>query len=130
MGLFGFFRKKTAPVKEGFREKRQVPRWRISTPAKIRLAGNDDYSESESKDVNFGGFCLVTPEKIPEECSGLELCFDGNFSFGIGITVSWYKEVDQKHIYGMKFTNLRDQDKEKIFQMMQERFSAHFRCNL
>ncbi|MFA5287650.1 MAG: PilZ domain-containing protein [Candidatus Omnitrophota bacterium] len=130
MGLFNIFRKKTAPIQQGFKEKRQLPRWKISAPAKIKLTGNNDYLACEVKDLNFKGFRLIIPEKIPEECAGCELYFNDNYSFGIGITISWYKEIDGNHTYGMKFTKLRDQDKERIFQMMQERFPEHLRTNL
>jgi hypothetical protein len=130
MGIFNHFQKKTAPIQQGFKEKRQVPRWKISTPAKIKLIGCNDYLACEIKDLNLKGFCLLTSEKIPEECAGFELYFNDNYLFGIGITISWYKEMGKNHIYGMKFTKLRDQDKERIFQMMQERFPTHFRSNL
>ncbi len=129
MGLFNIFQKKTAPIQQGFKEKRQVPRWKISAPAKIRLIGSNDYLACEVRDLNFKGFCLATPEKIPEECVGFELHFNDNFSFGIGVTISWYMEHGKKHIYGIKFTKLRDQDKERILQMMQECFPTHLRCN-
>lgn len=130
MGLFDFFRKKAAPIQQGFKENRLVPRWKISAPAKVKLAGSNDYLDCVIKDLNLKGFCLIIPGKIPEECEGLELCFSDNYLFSIGITISWYKEIDGKHLYGIKFTRLRDQDKERIFQMMQERFPAHFRSKI
>lgn len=129
MGLFNIFQKKTAPIQQGFKEKRQVPRWKISAPAKIRLTCNDDYLACEIKDLNLRGFCLVIPERIPEGCAGLELCFNDDYAFGIGITVNWHEKIDGKHTYGMRFTKLRDQDKERIFRMMQERFPTHLRNN-
>jgi len=126
MGLFNIFQKKTQPIQTGLQEKRTLPRWKISAPAKIKLLGSNAYLVCEVKDLNFKGFCLIISEKIPDGCSGFELYFNDNFSFNIGIEVSWAKEVDGKHVYGMKFVGLRGQDKERILQMVQERFPENF----
>ena len=125
MGLFNFH-KKTPPIQEGLQEKRTLPRWKISTPAKIKFPGSNAYLACEVKDLNFKGFCLIASEKIPEGCPGFELYFNDNFSFNIGIEISWSKEVNGKHIYGMKFVGLRSQDKERLLQMVQERFPGNF----
>ena len=73
------------PPKPIFVEKRLLPRWEIASPAKIRWQGSQDYAACEVKDLNMKGFCLSSPEKIPEANDLAELYFnDKYFFFGSG----------------------------------------------
>lgn len=72
------------------------------------------------------GFCLVVPEMIPDNCLRAELFFNEKFFFDIEFAVVWQKEADCRQVYGIKFTRIKDLDKEKIFNMMKENFSACF----
>jgi len=127
MGLFDFFQKKDdQPAKPLFVEKRVLPRWKISTPAKIKWQGSEEYLACEVRDLNMRGFSLVITEKIQEANVRAVLCFNEKYSFDIGILVTWHKEVEGKQVYGIKFMNVRDADKEKIYRMMLENFSDSF----
>ena len=127
MGIFGFFQKKKEPSKEPvFKEKRILPRWKISSPAKIRWDGRSNYVQCEVRDLNMKGFCLVLPEKIPNDCLRAELYFNEKFFFNVEIAFVWHKEADCRQVYGVRFTRIKDLDKEKIFQMMKENFSGCF----
>jgi len=127
MGLFSFFqKKKKLPPKPTFVEKRQLPRWKIVAPAKIRLQGSKDYVTCEVMDLNMKGFCLAMTEKIIEVNVSAELYFNEKYFFNIEIFVTWHKEVDGKQIYGVRFLKIRDSDREKIYQMMKENFAGCF----
>lgn len=129
MGLFGFFRKKKQEEKTPA-ERRLVPRWNICAPAKMKWLGRDDYEECEIRDLNMKGLCVVLKEKIPEGSSGAQLYFNEQFFFDIEFVVAWYKESGGRHNYGLKFTRLRDADKERIFHMMKQNFPSQFANNL
>lgn len=127
MGLFSFFnKKKIIPAAPTFFEKRVLPRWKISAPAKIKWEGFKDYMGCEIRDLNLKGFCLVLNEKIPEPNAAAELYFNEKYFFDIEISIIWHKEVEAKQIYGVKFVRVRDVDKEKIYQMMKDNFAGCF----
>jgi len=124
MGIFSFFKKKE-PVKESPKEKRLMPRWKLSAPAKIKWFTEPDYSPCEVKDLNMRGCSLLLTRKIPEGCAGLSLYFNEKYFFDIEIAIVWQKEMDNKIVYGIRFTKFRDVDKEKLYKMIREDFSSH-----
>jgi hypothetical protein len=127
MGLFSFFKKKKVlPPKPGFAEKRFLPRWKIGAPAKVRWQGSKDFVACEVRDLNMRGLCLVLVEKVTQYNTRIELYFNEKYFFDIEISVTWHKEVDGKHIYGVRFLKVRDSDREKLYQMMKENFAGCF----
>ncbi len=127
MGLFSFFQKKKEPLaKPAFNEKRLLPRWKISAPAKIRRYEDGDYLPCQVRDLNMRGFCLILDTKITEYNGRIELYFNEKYFFDIEVSVTWHKEIDNKQIYGFKFLKIRDADKEKLYQMMKENFAGCF----
>jgi len=108
-----------------FVEKRLLPRWKISTSAKIKWQDSKDYVNCEAMDLNMKGICLSSIDKIPEANNAVEFCFNEKYFFEIGISFVWHKEVEGKQIYGLKFLRVHDYDKEKIYQMMKENFPNH-----
>jgi len=127
MGLFDFFRKKKEiPLEPVFVEKRFLPRWKISTPAKIKLAGASDYIDCQIKDLNMRGFCLATTEKISECDGAMEIRFNDKYFFFVEVSFTWHKEIEGKQAYGLRFLKVRDSDREKIYSMMKENFSSCF----
>ena len=127
MGLFSFFQKKKEPLaKPAFTEKRLLPRWQISAPAKIKWYGQSDYLPCQVRDLNMRGFCLILDTKITEYNGRIELYFNEKYFFDIEVSVTWHKEIDNKQIYGFKFLKIRDADKEKLYQMMKENFAGCF----
>lgn len=131
MGLFSFFRKKKEPSEQVFTERRLLPRWGIRAPVKIKWKDSDAYLACEVRDLNMKGLSLVMAEKIPEGYTAAQLYFNEKYFFDIEMAVVWHKkEENNKHVYGMRFTRLRDQDKEKLFAMMKENFSGYLWKNL
>jgi len=123
MGLFGFLRKKNAPLPEpAFVEKRLLPRWKIASPAKVKWQGCKDYIACEVRDLNMKGLSLAIADKIPDPNLHMELYFNEKYFFDIEASVIWSKEEGAKKIYGLKFSKVRDSDKEKIYQMIKENF--------
>jgi hypothetical protein len=122
MGLFDFLKKKNDPVPEPPKEQRLLPRWKISASAKIRLTAGAAFVPCEVKDLNLKGCCLVLEQALPEGCAEVGIYFNEKYYFDVGIAVVWHKEIENKQVYGIKFTRVRDVDKEKIFQMVRDDF--------
>jgi len=125
MGLFNFFFGKKDDADPAPSDKRDIPRWEISLPAKIKFEGFDDELECEVRDLNLKGFSLVSSKKIPKEQVGAKLHFNEGPSFNVEMLILWEKEADSKYLYGIKFTKLSGPDREKICQVMKDYFSAN-----
>jgi len=122
MGLFSFPKDNKDSIKQASGEKRLAPRWKVSTPAKIKLEGSNGYLDCEVRDLNLKGFSLVIAKKILKQHVSAKLYFNDKFSFNIETTVLWNASADNKYVYGMKFTKILDLDREKILKMMKEYF--------
>lgn len=130
MGLFSFPKDNEDPIKQTSGEKRLAPRWKVSTPAKIKLEGFNSYLDCEVRDLNLKGFSLVITKKILKKRVGAKLYFNEKFSFKIETMILWNKAVDNKYVYGMKFTKILDSDRGRILQMINEDFPANVWKNL
>lgn len=124
MGLFGFSKKKKIEAPETFKERRALPRWAISAKAKIKRDGQSDI-DCEVRNLNMRGFAVVTANKIPPDCLHFTLYFNERFFFTVDVMIVWQKEAEGKNIYGIKFTRIRDADREKMYQMMRQDFPEH-----
>ena len=122
MGLFGFFkRKKRQPVKE-FLERRIIPRWKINARAKLKWEGRDDYLECRIRDLNLKGFAVSLSQRLPGQCTKMTLNFNDRFLFPIEVAVIWSTEEEGKIVYGLRFTRVRDADRETMYQMVHHDF--------
>ncbi len=125
MGLFDFFFGKKDNIDPAPSDKRDIPRWEVSLPAKIKFEGFEDEIECEVRDLNLKGFYLVAGKQIPKEQAVAWLRFNQGPSFKIEMLILWEKEADGKYLYGVKFTKLSGPDRENICQVMKDYFSAN-----
>jgi c-di-GMP-binding flagellar brake protein YcgR len=132
MGIFDFLKKKksVSSDKPAFVEQRFLPRWDIYTKAKLRCEGQREYIECEVKDLNLKGFSVVIPQALSRECMRATLYFNENYFFDIDLAVVWHKESEGKQVYGIRFTRIRDTDREKLIRMMRQNFPRYFEKNL
>lgn len=124
MGLFGFFKKKQIQ-EESFKEQRMLPRWAISAKAKIKYDSSDEYIDCHVRNLNMRGFSVIMTQKIPPDCNHFTLYFNENFFFTVDIVILWHKETEGKYTYGIKFSRIRDSDREKMYKMMRQDFAEH-----
>ncbi len=102
-------------------DKREISRWEINKPAKIKLDGAVVFVECFLKDISFKGLSVVL---------SLKLIVDSYIKFSFKLSdkylleceawVAWQKTVDGRRTYGLYFTNLKDADKEKIYKFVYE----------
>jgi hypothetical protein len=130
MGILKFFNKKRESkqaIKPIFIERRVLPRWQISAPAKLRWEGQNEFIDCEVINLNMRGFSAVIAQKIPRDCRQLTIYFSEKYIFTVEISLSWQDESAGKNTYGAKFTRIRDSDKEKMYQMMRSDFPDRIR---
>jgi hypothetical protein len=122
MGLFDFFKRKKKEPTQSFVERRLIPRWLLKTGVKLKCGDSDTYVDCRIEDLNFKGLAVSLAGRFPQDCTRLCLKFSESFVFKVEIAVVWHLEEEGRNIYGVKFTRLRDPDKERLYQMMRENF--------
>lgn len=124
--MFDFLMNKKEEENSAFKEQRSIPRWEISAKAKIKWDEVLGFVECEVKNLNMKGFSVIAAGKIPQECQQITVFFNENFFFTVDVRIVWSHELENKSVYGMQFVKIRDDDKEKIYQMMQTNFPEQF----
>ena len=105
-----------------FRERRFLPRWKIHCAALIRWEGLEKYLDCEINNLNLKGFAVSLSHKLPMDCCKITLRMSKEFIFDVEISVLWRRLTEEKNTYGVKFTKIRDADKEKIYQLVRRDF--------
>ena len=126
MGLLDFFNKKKEPPVFKPRERRLIPRWKINTAAKVSWDKEATFIACSITDLNLKGFGLTLIKNLPDTSLELIISVHERFVFRADASVIWHKEKEGKHAYGVKFTRIRDVDKEKIYQMIRQDFPDQF----
>ena len=99
--------------------KRRYMRWNIGTSAKVRLAELGEFINCNIVDINYKGIQLSLEEKLSLDAYiKLSITLSSAFTLEVEAWVAWHKTVDGHHLYGLYFTKIRDQDKEKLHQFI------------
>ncbi|MFA5286976.1 MAG: PilZ domain-containing protein [Candidatus Omnitrophota bacterium] len=102
-------------------DKRQISRWEINKPVKIQLEGAVVYAECFLKDINFKGLKIVLNLKlIVDSYIKFNLKLSDKCSLECEAWVAWHRAADGRNTYGLYFTRLKDDDKEKIYKFVYE----------
>ena len=105
-------------------ENRKYVRWKLSRPARFRLVGEEQEEEklALTRDVSFAGAQLSLFENLHLN-DKLDMYLeipDEDDSLRCQGKVVWQKSVTEEgpphFICGLSFTQLKDKDKDKIFQ--------------
>lgn len=107
------------------RDRRQIIRWRINWQAKIKLEGAEAPADCRIHDINLKGIKISLAQKLTRDAFlKFNLILSDEFvSDIIEAWVAWHKIIEDKNLYGVYFTKIRDLDKEKIYQFIRKNFS-------
>lgn len=105
-------------------ERRGCFRWQINQQARVRLEGTQAFANCHIKDINLKGLQISLVLKLPKDTSlRLSLFLAEGFILDIEAWVVWHKTIMEANIYGLYFTRVKDQDKEKIYEFVRRYYS-------
>ncbi|MFN7171083.1 MAG: PilZ domain-containing protein, partial [Candidatus Omnitrophota bacterium] len=100
-------------------ERRKITRWSIHKPVEIKLSGAETFIEAQLLDINFKGLQISLKPKLPKDTVvKFLLVLSKDLTLEIEAWVMWQRTIDVHNIYGLYFTKVSDNDKEKIYKFI------------
>jgi hypothetical protein len=101
------------------KDRRRDSRWQINRQAKVKLEGAQAFAPCRIKDINFKGLQLSLGMKLPKETFlKLSIAFADEFTLSLEAWVVWHRCIDRFNLYGLYFSKIDEQDKEKIYRFV------------
>ena len=74
-------------------------------------------------DLNFNGARISLNQRLPRErLVKMKISLSDEFTLEIKIWVVWYKSIDGINVYGLYFTKINEEDREKIYKFVYKCF--------
>ena len=110
-------------------ERRQLPRWQIKREAKVWLPQMQEFSHCIIENINFKGMCGSFNKRLPQEQSvNISLDLEDNSDvIKLEVDLLWAREDHGRYVYGMSFKNIRESDKDRIYQYTISHFPEQFK---
>lgn len=108
-------------------ERRLVPRWNIYCKALIKWEGQNNYLPCHIIDINLKGFCVSSASKLSAGPVNFTISFYERYIINAQAVSVWHERRGAEYRYRMKFTRIRDPDREKIYQMVHQDFFEQFK---
>lgn len=100
-------------------DRREITRWSLNHPAKIKFEGAGVFIDAQLIDINFKGLQICFKPKFPKDMPvKFILVLSEEFSLEVEAWIAWHRPVDGRNIYGFRFTKIKDGDKEKIYKFI------------
>ena len=99
-------------------ERRQLPRWEVKQAAKVFMSQTQEFSHCIIEDMHLKGMCVSFNEQLPQERPlRISFAMGDDFDFiKVEADVPWKKEEQGRHFYGLSFSRIDDENKDRIFQ--------------
>lgn len=99
-------------------ERRQLPRWEIRKEAKVWIPLTQGFSYCVIEDMHLKGMRISFEKKLPQQqIMRMSFAIGDNFDFiKIEAQVPWIKEKQGRYEYGLSFTKIDDNDKDRLNQ--------------
>jgi len=99
--------------------RRSISRWQIKRQAKIKLVGAENFADCNIKDINLKGAQVCLGLKLPKD-NFIKFCLflAEDCSLNIEAWVVWHKTIGNLNSYGLYFSRVKDEDKEKIYSFV------------
>ena len=100
---------------------RRFKRWDLNHKIQVRTGDSSESVECVVNDISYMGARISVPCKLPlDTFTKLHFVFDAEFILEVEVWVVWHRAVDNHNCYGLYFTRIKDQDKEKIYQFVRK----------
>lgn len=101
------------------KDRRRFARWEVGRSAKIKLEGAENYMHCSIREISLKGMQIVLGMKLQTDTFlKLSLALHEEFILELEVWVVWHKIVEGHNIYGLYFSKIKDQDKEKIYRYL------------
>lgn len=101
------------------RERRRLARWQINNQVKVKINGDENFTDGLAHDINFKGIRLSSKIKITEErFLNLRFILGQDLVINSEVWVVWRKIIEGRNCYGFYFTKIADTCREKIYGLI------------
>jgi len=105
------------------KDRRHYIRWEINKNAKLKLADSRAFIPCQVKDVNLKGIQIALRMKLPQETIlKMSIALSEELILDVEAWVAWHKTMNGFHLYGLCFSKIKNQDKEKIYKFVYKSF--------
>ena len=112
-------------------ERRQLPRWEVKKEAKVWMPHTQGFSHCVIEDMHLKGMCVSFSKPLPlERTVRMSFAIGDNFDFvKIEAQIPWSKQGQDHHVYGLSFSVISDNDRDKIYQYINTNCYDQFKKN-
>ncbi|MFH1441869.1 MAG: PilZ domain-containing protein [Candidatus Omnitrophota bacterium] len=104
-------------------ERRNFVRWQIDRQVSTKLEGAEKPLTLKVNDINLKGARISLRQRLPPDTTvRLNLPLSEGFVLNVDAFIAWHRIVNEENMYGLSFSRIRDNDKEKLFQFVRQEF--------
>lgn len=104
-------------------EHRSGPRWRVNTHATVKIGESSKEVAATIIDINYRGAKVLMHQRLASDTLlRLQVTLSEEIFLDLEVWIAWQKNYEHQHIYGLYFSKVKEEDKEKIYSF----FSSHF----
>jgi hypothetical protein len=99
-------------------ERRQLPRWEVKKESNILWGQSQSLNRCIIEDLHLKGMCLSSGTPLPRQ-EPLRMSFaigSSLDSITVEARIPWSREVHGRYVYGLSFSKVDDEDKDRIYQ--------------
>ena len=99
-------------------ERRQLPRWEIKKEAKVWMPQMQEISHCIIEDMHLKGMRVSFDKRLPrQEPLRMSFAIGNNFiPIKIEARIPWEKEDQGRYVYGLSFSKINENDKDRIYR--------------
>lgn len=104
-------------------ERRECGRWQIDRLASVKLQDQYNPFDGKIEDISFKGLRIHSSQELKKDSNiALSIVLDNESSLNIEASLAWDDTQGANNIYGLYFTKIKGEDKEKIYEFVRENF--------
>lgn len=109
-------------------ERRRFIRWQIDRQAKVTLPDQKTSVDCQVKDISYKGVQISLVGHLEKDkYIDLSISLSYNCTLNVEAWVTWHKTIDGHNLYGLYFSKIKDQDKERIYQFIRSNFNEQLK---